>query len=305
MITAASFPTPDLALRSRDPVELRRVRAFAAAQAAAAESARLRLLVGPLDVFALHAVYSDLIHWRHRLALAAPGRIGQGLPLDASRFVTSLVDGGPNYDRIGPMGRLRHGSVWDPASRTYVGGAETPAYRVMVRYGRAVSDRFARCHNSGDVLVNLVTLPSGRVLPGNRLVRGAAAAAVSAALLARLARRGRDTSRIETGGSPCYAISAPDPSRAAMFAAALTLLADAPSLSSWQAARYLLYQSPQTKKGSDAVIRAFLVAVGSVLFGHPPVLDQDVDLRCAILGQGAATVLPSDPTPAGVRENRA
>ncbi|QUQ67238.1 hypothetical protein [Kutzneria sp. CA-103260] len=294
MITAASFPTPDLALRSCDPAELRRVHDFALEQAAAANAAR-SLLVGRLTPSLLRSVHSDLITWRHQLALKAPGRIGQGLPLDASRFVMSLVDGGPNYDRLGYIGRLRHGAAWDSASRTYRGGVETPAFRLMLRYGQAVHDRFSLEGNPGDVLVNHVTLPNGLVIPGNRLVRHAAAADISTALLARLSARGHDVSQVETGGSPCYAISADDSSRATMFSAALDLLASAPSLSSWQAARYLLYQSPRTKKGSDAASRVFLVAVGSVLLGQPPVLDQDVDLRCAVLGQRAATVLPSDP----------
>ncbi|MFI9384617.1 hypothetical protein [Kutzneria sp. NPDC052558] len=294
MITAASFPTPDLAVRSCDPVELQRVHDFALEQAAAAETAR-SALAGGLTVPLLRSVHADLITWRHELALKAPGRIGLGLPLDASRFTTSLVDGGRNYDRLGYIGRLRHNATWDPASHTYRGGAETPAFRLMLRYGQAVHDRFSLEGNTGDVLVNSVTLPDGRVIPGNRLVRRAAAADISSELVARLASRGRDVSQVETGGDPCYAVSADDSSRAAMFSAALDLLASQRSLASWQAARYLLYQSPQTKKGSDAVTRVFLVAVGTVLLGRPPILDQDVDLRCAVLGQHAATVLPSDP----------
>jgi len=294
VITAASFPTPDLALRSCDPSELRRVRDFGLEQAAAAEAARL-LLAGGLTPSLLRSVHADLVTWRHELALKAPGRIGQGLALDASRFITSLVDGGCNYDRIGYIGRLSHGATWDPATRTYRGGVETPAFRLMLRYGQAVHDRFSLEGNPGDVLINLVTLPDGRVVAGNRLVRRTAASHISSALVARLASRGRDVSQIETGGDPCYAVSADDSSRAAMFSAALDLLANAPSLASWQAARYLLYQSPQTKKGSDAVTRVFLVAIGTVLLGRPPVLDQDVDLRCAVLGQRAATALPGDP----------
>jgi hypothetical protein len=281
VITAASFPTPDLAVRSCDPAELDRVRAFAVAQAAAAEAARRRLESG-VDVAALRAVHADLIRWRHELASRAPGRLGQGLPLDASRFVTSLADGGPNYDRLGYLGRLRHGASWDPSTRTFRGGVETPAHRIMLHYGRAVHERFAREDNAGDVLLNPVVLPDGRVITGNRLVRGAAAARIGEELVARLARRGRDTSQVETGGDPCYAVTADDSARELMFASALDLLVDK---GDWSAAQYLLFQSPRTKKGSDAVTRVFLVAVGSVLLEHPPVLDQDVDLRCAVLGQ--------------------
>jgi hypothetical protein len=295
VITAASFPTPDLALRSQDPVELRRVRDFAAEQAAAAEAARAHLAAGRFDVSSLRAVNTDLIRWRHALALRAPGRIGNGLPLDASRFVTSLRDGGRNYDRVGYIGRLRHGATWDPHTRTFRGGDSTPAHRIMLTYGRLLHRRFALDHNSGDVLLNPVRLPDDRQIVGNRLVRGAAAERVAADLVARIAQRGRNTSQIETGGAPCYVVSADDEARADMFDAALTLLATEPTLAAWQAARYLLYQAPQTKKGSDAVTRTFLVAVGAVLFGQPPVLDQDVDLRCVVLGQPAATVLPGDP----------
>jgi len=281
VITAASFPTPDLAIRSCNPVELERVHAFAAEQAAAAETARRRLEFG-MDVPALRAVHADLIRWRYELALRSPGRIGQGIPLDASRFVTPLADGGPNYDRLGYTGRLRHRASWDPATRTFLGGVETPAHRIMLHYGQAVHERFAREGNAGDVLLNPVVLPDGRVITGNRLVRGAAAARIGDELVARLARRGRDTSQVEIGGNPCYAVTADDPARELMFTSALELLADK---GDWAAAQYLLFQSPRMKKGSDAVTRVFLAAVGAVLSGHPPTLVQDIDLRCAVLGQ--------------------
>jgi hypothetical protein len=235
-----------------------------------------------MDVLTLRAVHADLIRWRYELASRAPGRIGQGLPLDASRFVTPLTEGGPNYDRLGYTGRLRHGASWDPATRTFRGGIETPAHRIMLHYGQSVHERFDRESNDGDVLLNPVVLPDGRTITGNRLVRGAAAARIGDALIARLARRGKDTSQVETGGNPCYAVTADDSARELMFTSALELLADK---GDWPAAQYLLFQSPQMKKGSDAVTRVFLVAVGAVLLGHPPELAQDIDLRCAVLGQ--------------------
>lgn len=303
-ITTSSFPTPDLALRSTDPAELHRVRVFGNEQAAIAEVMRTRLAASwssPRSVrrAELAAVHSDLLQWRHELACRAPRRLGQGIPLDASRFLTTLRDGGPNYDRLGYVGRLKAGASWDPASQTYQGGTPTPAFRIMLAYGQSARDRFGRDGVRGDVLDNPVTLPDGRHLLGNRLVRGKAAKALGADLAARIARRGGDTSRIELGGDPLYAVSAADQARETMYAAALDLLADldAGDLPGWQHARYLLYQAPIMKKGTDAVTRVFLVAVGAVILGRAPVLDHDVDLRCIVLGQAAATVLPSDPPP--------
>jgi hypothetical protein len=42
------------------------------------------------------------------------------------------------------------------------------------------------------------------------------------------------------------------------------------------------------------VTRVFLVAVGALLFGRAPILLQDVDLRCMVLGQRAATEMDGD-----------
>jgi len=303
-ITAAHFPTPELALRSTDPAELNRVRAFAEEQATAAEATRTRLAAewsgsSAHKAAALREAHADLVRWRHRLALDAPHRLGQGLALDASRFTKTIVEGGANYDRLGYLGRLRDGASWDPATRTYRGGHDTPAHRLMLAYGQAALDRFAREGNTGDVLHNTVTLPDGKTVTGNSLVRGAAARRVADALIARIAARGRDTTRFEDGGDPLYAVTAPDEARGTMYTAGVDLLAAAEphDVHSWQTGRYLLYQSPLTKKGSDAVLRTLLVAVGALLFTDPPTLDHDIDLRCAVLGQEAATTAPHDPTP--------
>lgn len=304
VITADCFPTPDLALRSTDPAEARRVRGFRHEQAAAAEATRARLAVelpcahGHADrVGVLRDAYDHLLRWRYELALRAPHRLGSGVPLDAERFRTTLSESGANFDRLGYLGRLRDGATWDPATRTYQGGQDTPAHRIMLHYGRAALDRFQHAAFGYDpnVLFNPVRLPDGTALQGNVLVRGRRADAVAAELVARLAGRGHDTSRVEVGGVAIYAITAHDINRAIMLDAALDLLAaDRVTVRTWQQVRYLLFQAPIMKKGSDAVIRAFLVATGAVLLGRPPVLAQDVDLRCIVLGQSAATEMPSD-----------
>ncbi|HEX4724181.1 MAG TPA: hypothetical protein VH333_16815 [Pseudonocardiaceae bacterium] len=301
IITPECFPTPDLALRSADERENRRVRGFAVEQAVIAEATRARL-AGELcgvraeaeRVAVLTAAHGDLMRWRYELAVRTGRRLGNGIPHDASRFSTPMRDTSPNFDRIGYLGRFRDGARWDESTRTFRGGKETPAYRIMLRYGALAADRFTG--NDGDVLHNQVVLPDGSPIAGNSLVRGAAARRIAQDLLERIARRGVDTSQIETGGDPMYVVTATESARSRMFGAAMGLLAGATSdgVAAWQAARYLFYQAPMTKKGSDAVTRTFLVTVGAILFGQAPVLAQDVDLRCIVAGQPAATAMPSD-----------
>jgi hypothetical protein len=306
-VTALSFPTPHLALRATGADACRRVRGFAHEQARAAEAA-LPELAGALRatrsrqdrLAALVLAHEHLIQWRADLARRTTVPPDNGLDHDVSRFTLSLRDGGPNYDRIGNVGRLRENPSWDARDRVFHGGEPTPSHQIMLEHGRVAEERFATEDHDGDTLRNPVTLPDGALIDGNSLVRGAAARRVAAALVARLRQRGADTSRIETGGDPMYVVTADDDNRERMFHAAMTVLADAQhgDVRAWQAARYLLYQAPMTKKGSDAVTRVFLVAVGTVLLGQPPTLDHDVDLRCIVAGQHAATALPSDP-PAG------
>jgi hypothetical protein len=248
-------------------------------------------------VSVLASAHADLVRWRYQLALRLGRGAGLCIDYDPGRFATPIAADEANYDRIGAVGRFRDGATWDAATRTFRGGTETPAFRVMLAYGRLAEERFAREGNAGDTLQNMVMLPDGVRIPGNRLVRGATAERCAAELLARITGRGVDASHVETGGGPMYVMTARQEDRDRMFAAALDLLASAApgEVAAWQAARYLLYQAPRTKKGSDAVTRTFLVAVGTVLFGHAPVLDHDIDLRCMVLGQQAATTAPSDP----------
>lgn len=304
MITAASFPTPALALRTIAPHEDQRVRWFAHEQAAVAETLRrqladewLRSSTPTTRIGLLHAAHADLIRWRHALALRTTCRLGRGLSHDPSRFITLMRDGGRNYDRIGYLGRLRDGAHWDAETRTFRGGRGTPAHQIMLRYGRLALDRFATEGACNSELANRVTLPDGTEIIGNSLARGEAAERIAADLVTRIASRGGDTSQMEIGGNPIYVVSASDNSRDAMFRAAMRLLASAEQgdVTAWQSARYLLYQSPVTKKGADAVTRTFLVVVGAVLFGEAPILEHDVDLRCLVLGQAAATAMPADP----------
>jgi hypothetical protein len=303
-ITAACFPTPHLMLRTNDADEVRRIGRFADEQVAAAvaTAAELREDLGFAGSYrerthAFVKAYGTITRWRADLAERTTRRFGLGLEHDPSRFVTTITDGGPNYDHLGYVGWLRENAVWDPERRVFRGGQVTPAHLIMIEYGRLATARFALEAPGGETLRNPVTLPDGTRVTGNSLVRGAAARRAAADLVTRIARRGADASQIETGGDPMYAVTAADGDRERMFHAAMTVLAGAADgdVGAWQAARYLLYQAPMIKKGSDAVIRTFLVTAGAVLLGRPPILQQDVDLRCIVAGQAAATTIPGDP----------
>lgn len=284
-------------MRSNNEAELARVRTFATHQANVAEAMRIRLITRWRDRGArqelLRTVHHDLIEWRHGLARSAPGRLGTGIPLNAERFRTAIDTQGANYDRIGYVGRLRTDPVWDNESRTFRGGSTTPAHDILLAYGRAAEERFFL---GEEVLYNNVTLPDGKPIRGNSLVRGQEAERIANQLLERINRRLGNANQVETGGAPMYVVTANNAARATMFATALNLLAAAEpgDVVAWQTARYLLYQAPVTKKGSDAVTRTFLVAVGSVLLARAPILEQDVDLRCIVLGQDEATSMSGD-----------
>ncbi|MFB7852384.1 hypothetical protein ACFC34_35960 [Streptomyces sp. NPDC056053] len=296
-ITTEHFPVSPLALRTADPAKQARVRAFAADQAAAAGTVRdtLTKTLAATDTLAgrtaaLHLAHQDVTTWRYETALRAGDRLGTGITYSAERFRTPITAATINYDRLGPVGRLRDGAMWDEDSRTYQGGTATPAYDAMAAYGRAATDRFTAEGVTGDVLQNWIRLPDGRRVAGNRILRGEAARQIGAELAARVAARGLDASRMETGGDPMYTAT-PHPTDAdQLFAAAMEILADLGiTPESFATARYLLFQAPRTKKGSDAVTRTFTVAAGAVLLGaDAPALPADADLRCYVLGQATA-----------------
>jgi hypothetical protein len=295
-ITAEDFPTPALILRTNDPTAQRSVRAFAREQAEAARSLHRILTEGlreARDIATRATVFTTAFEaaedWRYRVAAADPhpnGRYGTG---HVERFRTPITDDNPNLFRIGEHERLRDGTAWDPTTRTYLGGAETPASRIMRRIGTLAAARFTPSSDT-EVVTNRVTLHDGRVVNGMRLLRGHAAHRAAAEMVTRIAARGGDTSRIVTDGHLIYSASASETDRKAIFHSAVTLLArdhTTPTLASaaWLEAAYLLYQAPRRKRGSDATTRTFLIAAGTCLLNRVPALLDDIDLRAYVQPQ--------------------
>ena len=292
-ITPDCFPTPALILRTNDPSLQRDVREFASTQAEVSRAVH-RTLTDDLRgartfdarAAALTAAFSAAEHWRYRIAAATRHSTGRYGASHTERFRTPITDDNPNLFRLGEPERYTDGAVWNPITRTYSGGAETPASRTMRRFAALAAARFAEAPNVTSVS-NRVTLSGGRVVEGTRLLRGRAARDAAIEMTARIAARGGDTSRVITDGDLIYVASAVQSARVSIFRSALTQLAQhhatpTAALAAWVEAAYLLYQAPRRKRGSDATIRTFLVAVGTCLMGHPPVLLHDIDLHAYV-----------------------
>lgn len=289
-ITAACFPVPALLLRTNTPAAQSTVRAFAGQQAEAActlaQKLSTALRLAPdmsARVSAFTTAFEAAEEWRHAVAVASPHSAGRYSSRWADRFQTPVTDEDPNLFRIGDHARYREGSTWDPATRTYQGGAETPASRTMRHYEALAAARFPQQSNV-DIVCNTAPLPSGSVAGGMRLLRGDAARRAAIEMARRIAARGGDTSRITTNGPLIYAASAPESDGRVIFHQAMTLLAQehatpADAQAAWVRAAYLLYQAPRKKRGADATIRTFLIAAGARLQPQPPVLPHDIDLR--------------------------
>lgn len=295
-ITAECFPTPALILRTNDPIAQRSLREFAHKQADAARSLHQTLTEGlrvARDIDARATVFTTTYEaaedWRYRIAASHPLPASRYAAGHTERFRTLITDNNPNLFRIGEHKRLQDGTVWDPATRAYVGGAETPASRTMRQIGALAAARFVQSPNM-EVVSNRVTMPDGRVARGMRLLRGWAAHRAATEMVARIAAQGGDTSRIITVGDLIYSASTPEIDRKTIFHGAMTLLGQdhatpATALTAWLRTAYLLYQAPRRKRGSDATIRGFLIAAGTYLLDYPPVLLHDVDLRAYIRAQ--------------------
>ncbi|MEO5876313.1 MAG: hypothetical protein ABIS86_16640 [Streptosporangiaceae bacterium] len=295
-ITADCFPVPTLLLRTNHPGNQRTIRAFAHQQAMQASSL-LKTLAEALpsteDLAARSAVFTAVFEatedWRYRIAAASPEPTGRYGRSSAERFRQPVTDDNPNLFRIGEHERLREGARWNSATRTYLGGTETPASRTMKQTGVLAAARFPTS-SGAEVIQNQVNLDSGHRVPGMRLLRGAAARSAAVEMVARIRTRGRDTSHIITDGDLIYCASAKEADRTAIFRQAMDLLAhdhatEAAALTAWLQATYMIYQAPRRKRGSDAATRTFLMAAGTYLLHRPPTLLDDIDMRAIVLPQ--------------------
>ncbi|MEV5964136.1 hypothetical protein AB0L70_20370 [Kribbella sp. NPDC051952] len=264
-ITARSFPTPNVVKVTNNPAAWDQVGGFAAVQAAEANAAlavldaRLAEATSPQErVAAFETAFQHVTEWRHQVAMQ-----GQWTrPGADAEDVRTPIESSMMY-RLSP----------------HVGGREvgSPAHRMLTELEQTALDRFGE---SGDELQNQVRLRDGRTVNGNLLRRnqfgGSEVLTVTAAKEDREVLRRAAFEALGELETQRAAGATPDPQ-------------DPGQRQAFIDAAYCLVQGPEMKRGSDAIMRTFLVAAHTRVFDAAPVLPQGIDLDGMVRGQDGFT----------------
>jgi hypothetical protein len=291
ILTAETFPSPDRIytfaenrpLTADQEAELDRRKAFSQWEADEANAAldRLRNLDAPPNEAEWGKLYQSIIEWRHRLGV---GWVDQKVVETQRNFLTPISDDNPNLDRFGDSGRFRIDAEWDKKVQMFVGGELSLAGRALIKAGERIHLRMDKA-GARETLQNRVQLLDGTFVNGNYLFRGGRARQLWRGLKDRLASRGVDVSKFETGGDIVLARTATAANRTKIFRSVMHELArlslQPEDCTEDVAAQlnYLLFQAPKNKRGSDSVVRVYNAVTSTYLLGEPLVLPPDADLR--------------------------
>jgi hypothetical protein len=283
-ITALSFPTPEVVKTTTNPAdwdEFDRFRPTIADGASRALGLLDERLAEASTIEARTAVfesaYEYLADWRYRLTadgvMIRPGS-------DAEIVRTPIGDGSMFYRLTPSVAGREPGSL---------------AYRVLTRMEQVALDQLG----SADRLRHPVTLPDGRTINGNLLIRirqlpeqapdvfGPSVEQMAAAppvldpdetITVTATRADRDVLRrtafdqfanLETWRAETGRLDVRDPANRQAFIDAA----------------YFLYQGPEFRRGTDATMRALLAATHTRLFGVAPVIPHAIDLDATVRGQ--------------------
>jgi hypothetical protein len=295
-IRADDFPMPDVVRRvAIDPATERPIPgAFQESQAAIAR-ARADQLARDLAAAetpeqrqqamedAFMAVHFDLIEYA-RSTSTDEGKL--------AKMDRLIPEGDPNNDPWGDMSLKERTEDGEP----------TYAARQMLLTGNEVLARFARFEGNptaearlsedGEVLQNVVRLPDGTSIDGNRMLRGSTADAIDA-------DKGRRYGYPEAAERLVTQTGEPQHMRVLHDAGIATLadLAAQPGpdpRERFSDAAYYLYQGLLYNRGGDATIRTFLAAAGQQIFGRSFRFPQDIDLRAFVLSQSEFRIWMTD-----------
>jgi hypothetical protein len=274
--TPENFPTPELILKSNNPVKQANMAGFAKKMSASANefkaefSSRLSEAKTPQ---AREKLMEEAYQWWVQKRY--------GMKPD-EKLLNDIQPGDPNRDPFGKIAELKEN------------GQSTPAYRKRDEIGQLINQRFRG--NEGDVLDNPVTLPKwvaddlGLKSPevqGNRLLRGQAADAIDQH---RQQTKPPEKQYGYTTGAEKFMTETGDPgNQRILHDAGVKVLSrlmgdgsklqDPKSMQQFSEAAYFLFQGPIKNRGSDSVIRGYVSSIGEQMSGKPVTLPHDVDIQ--------------------------
>lgn len=236
-------------------------------------------------------------------------------PDKRAKFETKIQDGDPNFDPFGDMpGRAEK-------------GVPTQDQLQRQRTGEDIKARFDGV--TGDTIQTKIRLRDGTIVDGNKLHRGAAADDINA-------KKGNKYG-YDDGAEKFITETAKPADQQRLHDAGIaeidrllgmkdqlqnaTPAQRAQAMADFADAAYMLFHGPVINRGSDSTIRVMLTASYTEMFGVPPKLPQDIDIRAyskdqdtfradlskALLDQGntrarAIDIEPTNDTPAAVRK---
>lgn len=271
-ITGRSFPTPDLVKTVNNPAAWDQLGGFAEVQAAEAAAAlgvleeRLASAGSRAErVAGFEAAYRHVAEWRYQVALQ-----GQWTrPHASADDVRATIGEGHMRYRLSPSAGNR-----EPG---------TPAWKLLSELEAVALERMGRDHR----MQNVVTLRGGETVNGNRLVflaapRDPATGGPYLGSPDQVVTETADQADCEVLRRASFdALAELEEARAAGAADPR----DPEQRRTFTDAAYFLVQGPEFKRGSDAIMRTFLVAAHARVFDAAPVLPQAIDLDGMVRGQ--------------------
>lgn len=289
IITAASFPTPELIKTTNNPGLWDQQDGFSRFQAAAANDS-LAWLNERLDAATTTAersaafvqLYRNLAEWRYQLGQREEGRSPNA---DVEQYHRPIPADGPMIGVYGAGWRSEGGASIDFEANRLIGGPATPGSRMSDRLGEIIQSRFDAEAPDSDVLQNRVALPDGRSINGNLLLRGKAASTARGMPFTLeglyATRTGAQDDRRALQQEAFRLLSGLEERHAAGPAP------DASARREFGEAAYFLYQGPEYERGGDAMIRTLLVTAHARVFDEALRIPQDVDVMAHTMNQQA------------------
>ncbi|WP_406280605.1 hypothetical protein OH799_14730 [Nocardia sp. NBC_00881] len=220
------------------------------------------------------AEYWDLIEERSKVRGYKPN----------ARLKLRLTDAEyPNVNRFSSNAE-RDGSVLDPRIGRWVGGLPTPFSELWAETCERALARFDTGGVTGEELQNKIRLSDGTVINGNRILKGKAAEEI----LHFVWEAKTSPNGWEFAPGDVITVSGTEANRRRILHDAFEQLARPGefTVETWADVAYKLFQAPQTKSGSDATIRTFLVGAAAYRLGRVPDFPHDIDLRAMTMNQG-------------------